>query len=350
MSLNIAIPPFSLARAGRVNPMIVLRLATIAACLCVALSPAFSAEPLRLKTEVTVDSDVLTLADLAEGAAGPAAEAPLFRAPAIGESGTVQAVRIAEAASRFGLSVAPSAKPQVFVQRAARRVGAIDIEAALKQALELRYGLDPRGLSIVFDGAPPSLLVAAKNTAPVTVENLAYDRRSRRVSAVASVASAPPDQRSSIQIAGAALERVEIAVLTRALSRGETVQAADVTVERRPRESLPADAIADGDALAGQVARRSLAAGSVLRAGDLARPEVVARNDIVTVVYEIPGMTLTLRGRATEAGAEGDSIAVLNMQSKKTLHARVLGPGKVSVSGAVPGPLAANAAALGAHP
>lgn len=352
MSLNIAIPPFGLARAGRVNPMIVLRVATIAACLCIALSPAFAAEPLRLKAEVTVDAEVLTLADLVEGAAGAAAEAPLFRAPALGESGTIQAGRIGEAAARFGLALAPGGTSQVLVRRAARRVSAAEIEAALKQALELRYGVDRRGLSIVFDGTPPSLLVAPKNTAPVTVENLAYDQRSRRVSAVAFVTAAQPDRRASVQVAGAALERVEVAVLTRALGRGETVQAADVAVERRPRESLPADVIGESDALAGRVARRSLAAGSVLRAGDLARPEVVARNDIVTVVYEIPGLTLTLRGRATEAGAEGDSIAVLNMQSKKTLQARVLGPGKVSVSlsGPIPGPLAVNTAALRAQP
>lgn len=350
MSLNTAVSALGAARAGRVNPMIVLRIAAFAAGLCLALGPAFPAEPLRLRAEVTVDAEVLTLADLAEGAAGPAAEAPLFRAPALGETGTIQAARIAEAAGRFGLSVASASTPQVLIRRAARRIASSEIEAALKQALEARHGVDARGLSIVFDGAPPALVAAPGDTAPVTIENLAYDRRSRRVSALASVATDRPDRRPSARIAGAASETVEVAVLNRPLGRGDTVQASDVAVERRPRESLPADILADGASLAGRVARRSLAAGSVLRAGDVARPEIVARNDIVTVFYEIPGMTLTLRGRATEAGAEGENIAVLNMQSKRTLQARVIGPGKVSVSGAVPGPLAANAAALGAHP
>jgi O-acetyl-ADP-ribose deacetylase len=77
----------------------------------------------------------------------------------------------------------------------------------------------------------------------------------------------------------------------------------------------------------------------------LGKPEIVTRGEIVTVVYEIPGMVLTLRGRATEAGAQGDSIGVLNIQSKKTLQATVMGPGKVSVSAPAPGPLAAHAAA-----
>ncbi len=59
---------------------------------------------------------------------------------------------------------------------------------------------------------------------------------------------------------------------------------------------------------------------------------MVARGEIVTVVYEIPGMTLTLRGRATEAGAQGDTIGVVNPQSKKTLQATIVAPGKVAVS------------------
>jgi flagellar basal body P-ring formation protein FlgA len=61
----------------------------------------------------------------------------------------------------------------------------------------------------------------------------------------------------------------------------------------------------------------------------------------VTVVYEVPGMVLTLRGRASQSGAKGDLIAVVNPQSKKVLQAQVVAPGQVSVAAATPGPLAA---------
>jgi flagella basal body P-ring formation protein FlgA len=136
------------------------------------------------------------------------------------------------------------------------------------------------------------------------------------------------------------VELVEVPVVARAVARGETLLAGDVTLERRPRDGAPSDALA-GQAFAGQVARRSLGAGSVLRAGDLARPEIVARGEVVTIVYEVPGMVLTLRGRAAEAGAQGDVITVTNPQSKKSLQAQVVAPGKVSVSAALPGRVAA---------
>ena len=148
------------------------------------------------------------------------------------------------------------------------------------------------------------------------------------------------ERRASARVTGAMLEMVEAAVLTRAVKVGQAVQAGDVAAERRPRDGAPADMEASA-ALVGRVARRPLPAGSTLRAGDLARPELVARGEAVTLTYEVPGMVLTLRGRATEAGALGDTVAVINPQSKKALSGTVTGPGRVSVSAPAPGRLAA---------
>jgi flagella basal body P-ring formation protein FlgA len=134
-----------------------------------------------------------------------------------------------------------------------------------------------------------------------------------------------------------------VAVLNRSINRGEAVQASDVTLERRVRDSLPQDVQTDPSEMVGRVARRALGAGSTVRVGDLARPEIVGRGDVVTIVYEVPGMILTLRGRANESGAQGDTIAVVNPHSKRTLQAQVVAPGKVSVSAPLVGPIASAA-------
>ena len=49
------------------------------------------------------------------------------------------------------------------------------------------------------------------------------------------------------------------------------------------------------------------------------------RDDPVTLIYEVPGIVLTIRGKALEAGAEGDIISVLNIQSKRTVQGTVTG-------------------------
>jgi flagella basal body P-ring formation protein FlgA len=328
-------------RPGLVSPMMVLRVALTLVALSLAVGPSLGAERLVLRGDVVATGEVLTLADLVDGASGPQASQPLFRAPALGESGTIQARRVLEAAKRLGVGpVSTLGRSAVSVTRAARRITSAEIEAAVKRTLELQHGLDARPLSVVFDANLPALMVAPEVKDPVSVEDVSYDRRSRRVSALVLVGAEGNRRRASGRVSGVVLELIEVAVLNRSLARGETVQAADLTLERRARESVPGDAQADGLALAGQVARRSLAAGSIIRAGDLAKPEIIARGDAVTVVYEMPGLVLTLRGRANEAGALGDMISVTNPQSKKVLHGQVVAAGKVSVGAPLPGPVA----------
>jgi flagellar basal body P-ring formation protein FlgA len=328
-------------RAGHMSLMILLRLALALAVSAGLVAAAFAGERLVLKGDVTVAADVLTLGDLVEGAPASVAATALFRAPGLGQTGTVQVRRILEAARPLGLAIIDAGgRTQIVVTRAARRVAAAEIEAAVKRALELQHRLDARALSVTFDGTPPALTIAPDAEGDVVAEEITYDRRSRRLSALVAVGGSAG--KASVRVTGVALEYVEAAVLTRALNRGDTAQASDFVVERRVRESLPSDAQLETRALAGQVARRALQAGTVVRAGDLARPEIVGRGDVVTIVYEVPGMVLTLRGTASAAGAQGDMIAVVNPQTKKILQAQVVAPGKVSVSAPLPGRIASN--------
>ena len=63
----------------------------------------------------------------------------------------------------------------------------------------------------------------------------------------------------------------------------------------------------------------------------------------MTLIYEVPGIMLTVRGKAAEGGAEGDVISVVNEQSKRTVQGLVVGPGRVVISTGSPR-LAANLA------
>jgi flagella basal body P-ring formation protein FlgA len=301
-----------------------------------------SAERLSLRGDVVVERDSLTLGDLVENAPESAAATPIFRAPALGLTGTIQTRRIVEAALAAGIGeVETGGRLQIEVRRAAREIGTIEIEAALKAALEASAGLDGRTTGIVFEGIPPSLTLAPDATGAVIASDVVYDRRSRRVSAMVWVGPSPNERKASARVSGAVVELVEVAVVNRALARGDTVSAVDLTVERRPRDTVPPDALFDGGALAGRVAKRAFPAGALVRNGDLTRPEIVARGEVVTVVYQAPGMMLTMRAKASDGGALGDTISITNPQSKKALQAVVVGPGKVSVSAGPTGRLAA---------
>jgi flagella basal body P-ring formation protein FlgA len=43
-----------------------------------------------------------------------------------------------------------------------------------------------------------------------------------------------------------------------------------------------------------------------------------------------------MRGKAIDAGSEGDTVSVMNLQSKRTVQGTVTGPGQVTMSVVTP--------------
>ena len=316
-----------------------LAVVTITALGALAIPALARADTLRLRGDVTARGDVLTLADLVEGAPNTLAARPLFRSPALGATGTIQTRRIVEAATALGLGgLETGGRLQIAVQRAARRLGPPEIEAALKQALQSGYGLDPRTVAVRFDGDGPTLLAPVDLEGQVAALDLTYDPRSRRVAGLVSLG----ERQASLRISGVVIEMREVAVLARGLNRGEPVREGDVVMEHRPRDAVAGDAQGSATAILGEVAQHPLPAGTALRVSDTAPPELVARGENVTIVYETASVSLSMRGLANEGGRMGAVVNVVNVASKKVLQATVVGPGRVSVS---PSPAVQQAAA-----
>jgi len=320
----------------------------VAALAAPAPATAVPAQPrrLQLRSELILSRDLVSFGDLIAGLPADAASTPAFRAPALGETGTIQVARIVEAARGAGIitsaaELESNGAAQVVVTRAARRVLASDIEEAVKTGLQERYGVDARAFALTLDGGAPSIAVEPELTGDTVVSDLSYDARSRRVMARVSVPGSMALRLKPVRIAGQLVETVEVVVPKRAVARGETLGKNDVLVERRPRDGQATDLIGDPRVAIDKVATRALMAGAPLRAGDLRREEIVAKGDLVTLVYESRGLTITMRGRAGEAGAMGDVISVTNPQSKRVLHGTVSGPGRISVQASTSGTIAA---------
>jgi len=75
-----------------------------------------------------------------------------------------------------------------------------------------------------------------------------------------------------------------VLVLARALAAGDAISAEMLALETRDVSRIPGAALSEPSSAIGQVARRALAAGSVLTSGHLRAPEVIRRGDQVTLV------------------------------------------------------------------
>jgi len=124
--------------------------------------------------------------------------------------------------------------------------------------------------------------------------------------------------------------------IARTITRGETIRESDIVVEKLARADVPTDAITRLELVVNQAARRGLRTGQTLRAADLMKPQIVNRDEGVTIVFRSGGITLTMRGKAMNNGAEGDSIPVLNPQSKRVVQATITAPGVVTVGDITP--------------
>jgi flagella basal body P-ring formation protein FlgA len=129
--------------------------------------------------------------------------------------------------------------------------------------------------------------------------------------------------------AAAARGNTEVLTYTRSVGAGEIIQPADLAWTKAV--GAPGDAPTDADQVIGQMAKRPLRAGAVVLAHDVAAAIVVKAGDLISVLYEADGVSLRLEGKALASAGVGETIAVLNTLSKKTIQAIVSGPGQAVV-------------------
>jgi flagella basal body P-ring formation protein FlgA len=300
--------------------------------LLVAAVPALASERPRLRASVTGSSDNVRLDDLIDNA-GPAGDEPVFRSPDLGTTGTVQTARIVTAAlARSIADIDTAGVPEVAVTRASRAVSIDEMTRVLTLAIIRQNGLAPDAeLQVTFDASVRTAQIEPGLTGSLQVTRLAWSPGSGRFDASFGIEGSAVLSRTPIRAGGTALETVSVPVYARAVNRGETLRDADIVMDRLPRSQLQGTSVASfGDAI-GQAVRRSVRQGQVVASGDLTKPQIIARNEAVTLVYEVPNMVLSVRAKALEAGAEGDSVSVLNIQSNRVVQATVTGPGRVSV-------------------
>jgi len=285
-----------------------------------------------LRASPSVDNDFVRLGDLIENA-GEAAQKPLFRAPELGTTGTIQVYRIIEAARTHGLSVFDTrGMAEVLVTRASRSITLEEIERAVADAATRQYGLgDAKDIAVSFDSGVRPLAVEPGITEAPRMAQFNYDPRSLRFEATIDVPGSAAVRRKAVRISGRLAETVEVVTLARALTRGEVIRENDVLVERRPKAEISPDVIKQPASIVGQAARRDLRYGQIVRSVELMKPELVARNEAVTLIFDSPGILVSVRAKALESGTEGDLVQVLNPQSKRVVQAMVEGPGRVVV-------------------
>jgi flagellar basal body P-ring formation protein FlgA len=297
-----------------------------------------------LKPEAVVTGDIVRIGDLIDNA-GIVASVPIFRAPDLGYTGAISVDSVLEAVRGHALiGVDTAGIRDIVVTRASRTIPIKDIEDVVARALSARFDIGPaKDIVVTFAREPRAMYVEPSVQGTPRITQIDFDIRSGRFDAMLDF-PAGSGKRTAMRLLGRATATVEVATVTRTIERGGVIRDSDLLMERRPRAEAGRETITDREQAIGLAARTNLQPGRPLRVAELVKPDLVQRGDLVTLVYEVPGIVLTLRGKAMEGGALGNTISVINEQSKRTVQGTIAGPGRVLIYSSSP-KLAANSVA-----
>ncbi|GLQ09009.1 hypothetical protein GCM10007913_09410 [Devosia yakushimensis] len=304
--------------------MIRTLLATFATAL---LAGTAFADP-TLKADIAVSAAVVTVGDMFEDA-GTAAEQPLFRSPKPGTSGLVPLADITAAAARVGIATFDT--NGVSASRVTRAASVVD-EARIAQLI----ADDLRQRGIMTDGMTADTLfnspIAPINAEPVgtpaSIVSLRYLPGTGTFTARLAIAG----ETQPLDVTGTIELLIEAPHLRASLPAG-TVLGPD-NIEMRPVALRFADGagIAQPNQLIGMALTRQSREGMMLKPSDVTTPQIIAKNQLVTIYFRKGPMTLTVKGQAITSAAAGGPVQVLNLASKRLINATAISAGAVEVS------------------
>ncbi|WP_203291979.1 flagellar basal body P-ring formation chaperone FlgA [Maricaulis parjimensis] len=296
------------------------------ACLTTALvtAPAVAGETVVLRENPSAEGSHITLGDLFTSA-GASADVVVARAPAPGSRTSLDVSYVQHIAAEHDLDWANAAGVRrVTVARASRTVDADMLTDMLEGELFAREG-SVHDVQLANSGLV--LHAPVESVGGPQIVSLNYDIRSGLLSAEV----APYDGADTVRLTGRAYATVDVPVLARAIPAGTEITGSDVEWVSHRADRLRPDAILDPSDLIGFETRRTLRPGEPLRSYDLQRPVAVERGELITLLFEAPGIQLSVRARALEDAADGEMARFVNLQSNRTVEALVDGPGRARV-------------------
>jgi flagellar basal body P-ring formation protein FlgA len=285
------------------------------------------AEGVTLKTAPSAGGSQITFGDLFVGDALPASlvNVVIGPAPRPGRRSSIEAKWLEATAQRYGITwQKPEGLTTVIISRAGQPVPQEHIRATIAEALKAKATL----AAVILDIEPADIWIPSSSEPSVAIETLDYNQATGNFTARVS---APADDGEIFAVYGRATPAKPVATLTRDIAAGQVLSADDVSEQPIEIGRAAQDSITDVSAIVGLATKRQMRAGQKLRQADLERPRMLKKGDVVTLIYEVPGMSLTALGRAVSDGAAGDVISIVNSQSHRTVEAKVTSAGTAIV-------------------
>jgi flagella basal body P-ring formation protein FlgA len=300
-----------------------LILLALAGCL---LPLQVQAVVLELKEQVTMTGENLTLNDVLQSSQGVTSDdlsAVLADAPSLGKSDTWTRDKLA-AALPATLKEQPlewAGATACVVSRPAVQLSPRDVKQLVTAELARHLPADSDFAILELPGVDPFLIPSGQVDTQVELSNGTlrneWGEATLRFSSQGQLAVT-----ENVRFHWAYTRLVW--QVANGIARGDqltasTFQQIEVNVLKLPGLLQPATDFPEG-----KVAAHALPTGKILMENDWVEPILVSRNDLVTILYDHHGISITVQARAMADGVRNEVIAVQNLSSHKIFNARVV--------------------------
>jgi flagella basal body P-ring formation protein FlgA len=308
----------------------VILLVTLSLAVLFFIAGAKSAFAASLKPVATIEDNLLTAGDLFDGLSDSKASFVLGPAPLPGKDMTLNSKMLYHIASSLDLPWRPAHMgEQITVKRAATLISSHVIENEVIKNLKEK-GIGGR-FNVHFTGNTPQLILPHTEEAKFEVTRLNLDHQSDRFEANI-VAPSIENPVAQLNISGSVERLISVPVLKDTIRTGSLIGEHDIAFIDIKEKELQHDFVLNKENITGMTPRRIINAGKPIRTIELQPPQLVARGEMVTIIFKDNAMTLTAQGKALQSGAKGDIIRVVNTSSNRSIQTYVSGSKEVSVN------------------
>lgn len=294
----------------------------VAAMLILGAAPPAAAAALR-DTDVILSTASVRLSDLFQGITQDRVIGP---APDPGGRIVVEGPQLVAIARQFGVDWHPGGTAdRVVLERPGRPFPRDPVLAALRDAL-LAGGMPANSEIETPSFTVP--LVPPGDSARTDVTEASYEPVTGRFTALLSV-TADGMKPFNARLSGHVQEMTWLQVTTRRIAAGEVLASSDLQPARVRAGLARSEPARVPEQAAGMAAQHALNAGSPVLLAELRRPMMMLRGTPVQVLFDRPGLSMTIQGVAMEAAALGDPVHVANPASRTVVMGLVTGPSQV---------------------
>lgn len=268
---------------------------------------------IKLKDAQVIQKEFLSLSDFFAGL-DPTLDQEILEAPSVGQKKHYPHSWVVQLAKNFNINWVPEHNMGIEFSRTSQETKTVNIQNEIQDYIVSNYPnrcVDP--FEIKFDNALTQNVLTSNNGENL-VKNFQWVGRNNFVVTINSSARTQ-------KIRGTFFSVAYVPTLNKTKYPGQVIEKEDISFTAvKEREITSKTLMVESDIIGKTLGRRMIKANTPIKEVDVVNPKVIKKGDLITIKVETKNIVITARGKAEKAAAVGDTVQVLNLQSKKTIE------------------------------